>query len=135
VAGWSLSLHAGPSTPAKVADAVILTGLPERFVQPKRYLTNHFDAGSAHQCVAIWRTGPAGADGLRLRGTPRLRLTCTTATEQATLIAYLFAVDPVGGGYLITHAPFTATRSRRRSPPPPTSPSRPPSSSFRRAGA
>ncbi|MEU7060243.1 CocE/NonD family hydrolase [Streptomyces sp. NPDC046197] len=105
--GWSLSLQSGPSTPARVADAVILSGLLERFVLPKRYLTNHFDQGAAQQCVGIWSTGPASPGGTRLRGTPRLSLNLASTTGMATIVAYLCAVDPLGGGYIISHAPFT----------------------------
>jgi predicted acyl esterase len=113
---WSLPLQAGPSTPAKVADAVIISGLLERFVLPKRYLTNHFDAGSAQQRVGIWSTGPAGAGGVRLRGTPRLHLSFRATTDKATFVAYLFAVDALGGGYILSHLPYTWHEGRAGAP-------------------
>ncbi|MFH8800967.1 CocE/NonD family hydrolase [Streptomyces sp. NPDC017936] len=114
---WGLSLQAGgPSTPARAADAVIISGLLERFVLPKRYLTHTFDQGAAQQHVGIWTTGPADPGGIRLRGTPRLSLNMASSTGMATVVAYLFAVDPLGGGYIISHAPFTHRDGRAGTP-------------------
>lgn len=116
--GWSLPVEASndKGTAVKVADAVIVTGLFERFVTPKRYLTNYFDFGSTRDSVAIWRTAPVGLSGLRLRGTPKLRVTYTPSTDRSTFIAYLFAVDPTGGGYIISHAPYTSLDGRAGQP-------------------
>ncbi|MFC8370568.1 CocE/NonD family hydrolase C-terminal non-catalytic domain-containing protein [Streptomyces sp. NPDC057238] len=113
---WGLPLQAGPSTPARVADAVILSGLPERYVLPKRYLTNHFDQGTAQQNAGIWTTGPAGLDGMRLRGAPRLRPNLASDADKATVMAYLFAIDPLGGGYILSHAPYTCHKGQAGTP-------------------
>ncbi|MDT3396004.1 CocE/NonD family hydrolase [Streptomyces sp. B1866] len=115
--GWSRAvLTGGPGTPARVADALLVTGLQERFAHPKRYATNRFDAGAFRSRAAVWQTGPAGRRGLRLRGVPVLRLTYVPAADQTTFVAYLFAADPVGGGHIVTHAPFTSHHDRAGRP-------------------
>jgi predicted acyl esterase len=58
--------------------------------------------------AAVWQT-PAYPSGDRIRGIPRLRTTVTSTAPDGTAIAYLYDVDPLGIGKLITHAPQSWT--------------------------
>ncbi|MFC0527254.1 CocE/NonD family hydrolase C-terminal non-catalytic domain-containing protein [Phytohabitans kaempferiae] len=42
-----------------------------------------------------------------MRGSPRVHLTVTPAAATGTLVAYLYDVDLLGTGRLVTHAPYT----------------------------
>jgi predicted acyl esterase len=56
--------------------------------------------------AAVWQTGllPGGA---AVRGIPRVHLTVTPAAGTGTVVAYLYDVDLLGTGRLVTHAPYT----------------------------
>lgn len=54
--------------------------------------------------AAVWQS-PDYAAGLRIRGIPHLRTTLTSSSPEGTLIAYLYDVNTLGTGKLITHAP------------------------------
>ncbi|MGW8377021.1 alpha/beta fold hydrolase [Streptomyces sp. ODS28] len=56
--------------------------------------------------AAVWKSAPY-EKGLKVRGTPRLNTTVRSAKSSGTGIAYLYDVGPLGGGKLVTHAPFT----------------------------
>jgi predicted acyl esterase len=43
----------------------------------------------------------------RVRGTPHLHLGVTPSASHGSLIAYLYDVDALGIGRLVTHAPYT----------------------------
>ncbi|MGK5638159.1 CocE/NonD family hydrolase [Streptomyces sp. URMC 126] len=54
---------------------------------------------------ALWTSPPADA-AWPVRGTPRLRLGVTPSAARGTLVAYLFDVDALGAGTLMTWAPY-----------------------------
>jgi predicted acyl esterase len=58
--------------------------------------------------AAVWQTG-GYATAQRIRGTVKLSTTVTPSAAEGTFIAYLYDVDALGTGKLITHAPYTFT--------------------------
>ncbi|MER5619314.1 CocE/NonD family hydrolase [Streptomyces sp. NPDC002215] len=100
---WNTVLLTGTDTAATVADAIIKTGYAEMAGNPKAYPTAQISRTDA----AVWAGEPLTATA-KVRGTPRLRLTCEPSTAKATFVAYLFDVAPDGNASIITHAPFTA---------------------------
>ncbi|SMD13769.1 CocE/NonD family hydrolase [Kibdelosporangium aridum] len=56
--------------------------------------------------AGVWN-GPAYPNGATVVGKPRLSATVTSTNEDTTLMAYLYDVNPVGFGSLITHTPYT----------------------------
>ncbi|MFF7690229.1 CocE/NonD family hydrolase [Streptomyces syringium] len=55
---------------------------------------------------ALWATEPY-PDSRSLRGTPRLHPTLTPTAPRGTIVAYLYDLDPLGFGRLMTYAPYT----------------------------
>jgi predicted acyl esterase len=98
--GWASSFIAGNLTEATAVDEVMTTGQAEWNGSPKIYLTDNFD----RHFLAAWLT-PAAAR--RIRGIPRVHLTMSSTASSATLVAYLFDVDPDGTATIITHEPYT----------------------------
>ncbi|SDY38573.1 X-Pro dipeptidyl-peptidase C-terminal non-catalytic domain-containing protein [Micromonospora pattaloongensis] len=64
---------------------------------------------------AVWSTG-ALPRGAAVRGVPRLRLAVTPAAPTGTLVSYLYDVDALGTGRLVTHAPISWTEARPGTP-------------------
>ncbi|GII21905.1 CocE/NonD family hydrolase [Planosporangium mesophilum] len=54
----------------------------------------------------VWLSDPFAAGGA-IRGRPRLHLTITSLVPTGTLVAYLYDVDALGVGRLVTHEPIT----------------------------
>ncbi|MEK2478966.1 CocE/NonD family hydrolase [Streptomyces noursei] len=100
--GWSLTFRTGTDTPATVADKIIQSGFAEMAGRPKVYRTGDISRADA----GVW-VSAAVTTGATVRGVPRLRLTYTASTAQATFVVYLFDVDDAGQANIITHAPFT----------------------------
>ncbi|GAA1930865.1 CocE/NonD family hydrolase [Streptantibioticus ferralitis] len=67
--------------------------------------------------AAVWQS-QACTTAQRVRGTVRLHTTLTSTGDRASIVAYLYDVDALGIGKLITHAPQT---SIDRTPGRPTS--------------
>ncbi|THA85687.1 CocE/NonD family hydrolase [Streptomyces sp. A0592] len=101
-AGWTATVLCGMDTPATVADKVVESGYAEMAGRPKIYLTEDIDRTVA----AVWTAEPA-AETVRLRGTPRLRVTYRAANPGSTFVAYLFDTAPDGSAHLVTHAPYS----------------------------
>jgi predicted acyl esterase len=55
---------------------------------------------------AVWQTGLLSG-GAAVRGIPRVHLTVRPSAATGTVVAYLYDVDLLGTGRLITHAPYT----------------------------
>ncbi|MEU3465470.1 alpha/beta fold hydrolase [Streptomyces sp. NPDC006733] len=106
-ADWSRDFTAGNLTAATAVDAVMTTGQAEWNGNPKIYETEKFD----RQHLLLWATDAlAAADGpaaRRIRGIPRLHLTVRSSASSATLVAYLFHIDPDDTARIITHEPYT----------------------------
>ncbi|MFJ8650009.1 alpha/beta fold hydrolase [Streptomyces sp. NPDC093546] len=56
---------------------------------------------------AVWDLLPGRPRTLPVRGTPSLTLTVTPGAPRGTLFAYLYEVEPLGIGRLISHVPYT----------------------------
>ncbi|MET9570872.1 CocE/NonD family hydrolase [Streptomyces virginiae] len=105
-AGWTATALCGMDTPATVADKVVESGYAEMAGRPKVYLTEDIDRTVA----AVWTADPA-AETVRLRGTPRLRVTYRAANPGSTFVAYLLDAAPDGTAHLVTHAPYSDLES------------------------
>ncbi|MFD9082034.1 CocE/NonD family hydrolase [Streptomyces erythrochromogenes] len=105
-AGWTATVLCGMDTPATVADKVVESGYAEMAGRPKIYLTEDIDRTVA----AVWTAEPA-AETVRLRGTPRLRVTYRAANPGSTFVAYLLDTAPDGSAHLVTHAPYSDLES------------------------
>ncbi|MEV6676192.1 CocE/NonD family hydrolase [Streptomyces erythrochromogenes] len=105
-AGWTATVLCGMDTPATVADKVVESGYAEMAGRPRVYLTEDIDRTVA----AVWTAEPA-AETVRLRGTPRLRVTYRAANPGSTFVAYLLDTAPDDSAHLITHAPYSDLES------------------------
>ncbi|MEU6894030.1 alpha/beta fold hydrolase [Streptomyces sp. NPDC046557] len=101
-AGWTATVVCGIDTPTTVADEIVRSGYAEIAGLPKAYPTGDIDRSVA----AVWATAPEEA-GLRLRGTPRLRVTYRAANPGSGFVAYLLDTAPDGTAHIITHAPYS----------------------------
>lgn len=79
-----------------VSPALDKRGLPPTVVMPLLPPTT----------AAVWQSAPATAPW-RVRGTPRLTLSVTPSAPAGTFFAYLYDVDALGVGRLVTHTPYT----------------------------
>jgi len=100
-AGWARGFTAGELTQATAADALLTTGQQEWSGNPRLYKVSQFERDR----LLVWQSEPL--DGRQLRGTPAVRLTVRSTANAATLVAYLFDVDPDGSSRIITHEPYT----------------------------
>ncbi|MFJ3637903.1 alpha/beta fold hydrolase [Streptomyces sp. NPDC090112] len=100
--GWTSTVLCGMDTPATVADRIVESGYAEIAGRPKVYPTDDIDRTVA----AVWTADPV-AETLRLRGTPRLRVTYRAANPGSAFVAYLLDTAPDGSAHIVTHAPFT----------------------------
>ncbi|WP_171168285.1 CocE/NonD family hydrolase [Streptomyces sp. I05A-00742] len=55
---------------------------------------------------AVW-TGYPSAAVRQVRGTPRVHLTITPSSSRGTVVTYLYDVDALGNGTLMSYAPYT----------------------------
>lgn len=100
---WERPFTAGADAGFTAAENPVTTGTAEVYGAPVTYRTRWFD----RQNAAVWKT-PVLPAAKNVRGTPRLHLTFTPSASSATLVAYLFDVNPVlGTARIITHEPKT----------------------------
>ncbi|WP_053716310.1 CocE/NonD family hydrolase [Saccharothrix sp. NRRL B-16348] len=93
-AGWPTIAESG---------TVLVSGALQGFLRlPVGVSTPLIDRGAA----AVWR-GPVEWSGSTVSGTPRVRLTVTASAARTTLYAYLYEVNGLGLGALVTHKPVT----------------------------
>ncbi|MEU1282673.1 CocE/NonD family hydrolase C-terminal non-catalytic domain-containing protein [Kitasatospora sp. NPDC005856] len=104
--GWARSFAAGVETKATAVDDVMDTGQKEWTGNPRPYVLGDFE----REHLLVWSTDPlTGSGGVarRIRGAAKVRLTVRSTEEAATLVAYLFDVDPDGNALIIAHEPYT----------------------------
>lgn len=99
--GWSARI--GTAVPT-VADSgvVLVSGLLQGFGLPATAsipLVARVGAG-------VWM-GPVYSSARTLAGAPSLQLTVTPSQSQLSLFAYLYSVDALGQGQLLSHAPYS----------------------------
>jgi predicted acyl esterase len=96
------SFRAGSDTVATAGVALVTNGLEGFTGIPPTVWLPAVDRRDA----AVW-TSPPYPTGTRLRGIPRLHLDLGSAAPTGTLVAYLYDVDAVGHGRLVSHAPYS----------------------------
>jgi predicted acyl esterase len=99
--GWRYGIATGVPTLAD-SGVVLASGALQMFNFPPGV----FIPLVARQAAAVW-VGPSYAATRHLRGMPKLHLTVTPSTSKTTLYAYLYVVDALGNGQLISHKPYT----------------------------
>ncbi|MFJ6381657.1 CocE/NonD family hydrolase [Kitasatospora sp. NPDC092039] len=107
-AGWSQDFVAGNPTEANAGE-LLKTGEKEWFGNPKRYVPEQFEPSRLLSWSTEELTAQGGDAARRIRGAAEVRLTVRSTEEAATLVAYLFDIDPDGTARIITHEPYTAT--------------------------
>lgn len=98
-APWSLRITTGIDT-AATSGAVQINN--PRFVIPAGVSI----AGVNRSAGLVWTGAAAGSPQL-ISGIPQLHVTVTPSGNAATFFAYLYDVDPVHGGSLVTYAPYS----------------------------
>lgn len=102
--GWSTSIRAVGDTVAGGGVPLLTNGLEPLTGVPA---TAWLPAVDRHR-GAVWCGAPLPARAA-LRGIPKLRLSVTPSAASGTVVAYLYDLDSLGMGRLITHAPVTWT--------------------------
>lgn len=101
--GWNSSIAAGGDTLAN-GGAVLLTNGAEALTGEPPYL---WVPSESRVQAGVWQSSYFSS-ARRIRGAPRLHVTVTpSGSGQTTLVAYLYDVDGLGNGSLITHVPYT----------------------------
>lgn len=102
-AGWDYAFEAGLSTIAESGDALV-TGLFEAYFHLPPVAVMPFVRRAAS---GVWWTEPLSGSAL-LTGSAEVHLTISiTSADTATLFVYLYDVNEVEVGRLITHEPYT----------------------------
>ncbi|MEU9040595.1 MULTISPECIES: CocE/NonD family hydrolase [unclassified Kitasatospora] len=97
---WQSTVLGG--TPSGASGGVaLLSGLVDQTVHQPPTVVVPLLARSA----AVVRTSQPYPQGLSLRGVARVHGTVTASTPQGTVVAYLYDVDALGIGRLVSHAP------------------------------
>ncbi|MER6052669.1 CocE/NonD family hydrolase [Streptomyces sp. NPDC001793] len=99
-AGWSRRVAGGIDSGADGGIAELSGTLDQVIGLPPMVVVPLLPRSSA----AIWQSAPY-AKGLRLRGAARLHTTVTASTPKGSAFAYLYDVNALGVGKLISHAP------------------------------
>ncbi|APA97142.1 alpha/beta fold hydrolase [Nocardia seriolae] len=110
----SPSIQQGPSQ-VRVAKQLVMDGIRERLFMPGRQRLADVDRTRA----AVWITPHLFLKPHRIAGIPELELTVTPSGRTATLVSYLFDLEPVTGTMrIITHAAATITNDQPAQPTP-----------------
>jgi predicted acyl esterase len=100
--GWDTSIGTWADSGAD-GGTVFLSSLAEQFLK----LPPMVSVPLLPRAVsAVWQSAPYPVTE-RVRGTPHLHLGVTPSASHGSLIAYLYDVDALGIGRLVTHAPYT----------------------------
>lgn len=99
---WSERFRATGETVARGGTILLSGGLEALTGTPATAWLPAFDRGRG----ALWATPPLSG-GAAVRGIPRMHLTVRSGAGSGTVVAYLYDVDALGTGRLITHAPYT----------------------------
>lgn len=99
--GWNYSIGTGLPTAANSGLAMVSGSLQIINIPPGAYIPFVARAGAG-----VWQ-GPVYWSPRHLDGMPELRITVTPNRANTTLYAYLYVVDVLGNGQLISHKPYT----------------------------
>ena len=100
--GWSNAIGAGVPTAADSGIAILSGALQGLLSIPTGVATPLVDRSFA----GVW-SGPTSSSKAVVNGSPRLHVTVTPSGADTSLFAYLYDVDALGLGSLISHKPFT----------------------------
>lgn len=100
--GWSSGIGAGVPTIADSGVALVSGALQGLLSIPTGVATPLVDRSFA----GVW-SGPVYPKGAVVNGAPKLHLTVKPSGPDTSLFAYLYDVDGLGIGSLISHKPFT----------------------------
>lgn len=100
--GWSNGIGAGVPTVADSGVVLVSGALQGLLSIPVGVATPLVDRAFA----GVW-SGPAYSSKTIVNGTPRLHVTVTPSARDTSLFAYLYDVDALGIGSLISHKPYT----------------------------
>ncbi|TDD23616.1 CocE/NonD family hydrolase [Kribbella turkmenica] len=100
--GWSSGIGTGVPTLADSGVALVSGALQGLLSIPTGVATPLVDRSFA----GVW-SGPVHRSGVVVNGAPQLHLTVKPSGRVTSLFAYLYDVDAVGLGSLISHKPFT----------------------------
>jgi putative CocE/NonD family hydrolase len=101
-AGWSRSIGAGVPTVADSGVALVSGALQGLLTIPTGVATPLVSRAFA----GVW-SAPAVDQKTVVNGTPKLHVTVKPSAASTSLFAYLYDVDALGVGSLITHKPYT----------------------------
>lgn len=104
--GWNHGILAGLPTVADSGVAFVSGFLQSLQVAPQASIPLVARAGAA-----VWQT-PVSWTAQRLSGMPQLHVTVTPSQPDLTLIAYLYSVDLLGNGSLLSHKPYSLRGAR-----------------------
>lgn len=99
--GWSRSAEINPDTAAH-AGVVLLTNGLQALTGP---IASAWIPGVSRVNAGVWIASSDAA--LAIRGMPSLRLRVRPERAEGTLVAYLYDMDRLGNGKLISHAPVS----------------------------
>lgn len=99
---WSNGIGAGVPTVADSGVAILSGALQGLLSIPTGVATPFVDRSFA----GVW-SGPTYSSKTVVNGSPRLHVTVTPSSKDTSLFAYLYDVDALGLGSLISHKPFT----------------------------
>jgi predicted acyl esterase len=100
--GWTSGISAGVPTIADSGVAVVSGALQGLLSIPTGVATPLVDRSYA----GVW-SGPVYTSGTIVNGAPKLHVTVTPSSPDTSLFAYLYDVDALGVGSLISHKPVT----------------------------
>jgi predicted acyl esterase len=100
--GWTSAIAAGVPTIADSGVALVSGALQGLLSIPTGVVTPLVDRSFA----GVW-SGPVYTSGAVVNGAPKLHLTVKASGPKTSLFAYLYDVDALGVGSLISHKPFT----------------------------
>ncbi|MFG1905112.1 CocE/NonD family hydrolase [Kribbella sp. NPDC048928] len=100
--GWSRSIGAGVPTVADSGVALVSGALQGLLTIPTGVVTPLVSRSFA----GVW-SGPAVDQKTVVNGAPKLHVTVKPSAASTSLFAYLYDVDALGVGSLITHKPYT----------------------------
>ncbi|MER5866372.1 CocE/NonD family hydrolase [Kitasatospora sp. NPDC002040] len=100
--GWRTTVATGVDSGAD-GGVVFLSNLAEQFLKLPPLVSVPL---LPRPVAAVWQSDTY-ATRQQLRGTVRVHLGVTPSTARGSLVAYLYDVDALGVGRLITHAPYT----------------------------
>ncbi|MDT4939848.1 MAG: hypothetical protein QOG80_3519 [Pseudonocardiales bacterium] len=101
---WTRRITSGVDTVANSGTVQINN---TRFVVP-----SSVSIASVTRANAVVWTGPPTTQATLINGEPRLHVTVAPSAGSATFYAYLYDVDPVTGGALVTYAPYSLVGAR-----------------------